>query len=88
MTRDILHVIFKIVHSSKSGPKVPPILKSLMSYKEDYIDDENSDEKVILEEENAKVEKNIDNDAEKEMILPKNKKPISNLKKLGNAKFR
>ena len=54
-----------------------------MSYKEDYIDDENSDEKVILEE-----EKSIDNDAKKDLILPKNKKPISNLKKLGNAKFR
>ena len=59
-----------------------------MSYKEDYIDDENSDEKVILEEENEKVEKNIDKDVEKDMVLPKNKKPISNLKKLGNAKFR
>ena len=59
-----------------------------MNYKEDYIDDENSDEKVILEEENAKEEKSINNDVEKEMILPKNKKPISNLKKLGNAKFR
>ena len=52
-----------------------------MSYKEDY---ENSDEKEIFEE-NPEVEKIIENN-EKEM-LPK-KKPISNLKKLGNAKFR
>ena len=81
-------VILKIVDSTRSGPKAPSILKSLLNYKEDYIDDENSDEKVILEEENAKEEKSIDKDAEKEMILPKNKKPISNLKKLGNAKFR
>ena len=54
-----------------------------MSYKEDYID-ENSDEKDIIEE-NPEVEKSFEKN-EKEM-LPK-KKPISNLKKLGNAKFR
>ena len=53
-----------------------------MSYKEDYID-ENSAKDII--EENPEVEKSFEKN-DKEM-MPK-KKPISNLKKLGNAKFR